>query len=73
MSEYLLSFKPTTRGFGEHDPSAALFENGELVGGHLGLRIVRTISDAHGWEIRLTESKEGGARVEFRVDDAGTS
>jgi carbamoyltransferase len=33
MSEYVLSFKPTTRGFGEHDPSAALFEDGELVFG----------------------------------------
>lgn len=33
MSEYLLSFKPTTRGFGEHDPSAVLFKDGELVFG----------------------------------------
>ncbi len=33
MSEYLLSFKPTTRGFGEHDPSAVLFEDGELIFG----------------------------------------
>ncbi|MFD1685875.1 carbamoyltransferase family protein [Halobellus litoreus] len=33
MSEYLLSFKPTTRGFGEHDPSAVLFKDGKLVFG----------------------------------------
>jgi carbamoyltransferase len=28
---YVLSFKPCTHGFGSHDPSAALFEDGELV------------------------------------------
>ena len=46
------------------------FENGDIVEGHLGLRIVRTISDAHGWDMRLTESENGGSRVEFRVDGA---
>ena len=33
MPDYQLSFKPTTRGFGEHDPSAVLFKDGELVFG----------------------------------------
>jgi len=28
---YVLSFKPCTHGFGSHDPSAALFNDGELV------------------------------------------
>lgn len=31
----------------------------------LGLSIVRTIADAHGWSHRLTESEAGGVRVEF--------
>jgi PAS domain S-box-containing protein len=30
-----------------------------------GLRIVEQIVDAHGWEIAVTESEEGGARFEF--------
>ena len=30
-----------------------------------GLRIVEQIADAHGWEIIVTESKEGGARFEI--------
>jgi signal transduction histidine kinase len=31
----------------------------------LGLDIVRTIADAHGWRIDVTESESGGARFEF--------
>jgi len=31
-----------------------------------GLSIVDTIANAHGWELRVTESSEGGARFEFR-------
>ncbi len=31
MSEYVLSFKPNVDLYGRHDPSAALFEDGELV------------------------------------------
>ena len=31
----------------------------------LGMSIVRTIAEAHGWEITVTESDEGGARFEF--------
>jgi len=38
-----------------------------------GLNIVREIADAHGWNVRVTESETGGARFEFRdvtvVDD----
>lgn len=33
MSEYVLSFKPTTAGFGTHDPSAVIFKNGVPVYG----------------------------------------
>jgi K+-sensing histidine kinase KdpD len=31
----------------------------------LGLAVVRRVAEAHGWRLRLTESKEGGARFEF--------
>ncbi|WP_459194372.1 ATP-binding protein [Halosimplex sp. J119] len=31
----------------------------------LGLSIVRTIAEAHGWEVDVTESDSGGARFEF--------
>jgi signal transduction histidine kinase len=30
-----------------------------------GLAIVKQITDAHGWDVRITESAEGGARFEF--------
>ena len=30
-----------------------------------GLAIVRTIIEAHGWEIEVTESSSGGARFEI--------
>ena len=30
-----------------------------------GLRIVKRIADAHGWEIRVTDSSDGGARFEI--------
>ncbi|WP_347877779.1 GAF domain-containing protein [Halobacterium sp. R2-5] len=30
-----------------------------------GLNIVRSIADAHGWDVRVTESETGGARFEF--------
>ena len=33
-----------------------------------GLAIVRRITDAHGWEVRVTESPAGGARVEVVVE-----
>ena len=36
-----------------------------------GLRIVKQITDAHGWEIIVTESKEGGARFEITGVEEG--
>ena len=30
-----------------------------------GLAIVRRIAQAHGWEVRLTETTHGGTRIEF--------
>ncbi|MDZ7700751.1 MAG: PAS domain S-box protein [Halobacteriales archaeon] len=32
----------------------------------LGLSIVRTVADAHGWELGATDGREGGARFEIR-------
>ncbi|WP_142860141.1 PAS domain S-box protein [Salinigranum halophilum] len=46
----------------------AVFEFGHSTaqeGTGLGLGIVERIADAHGWECRLTEGTEGGARFEF--------
>ncbi len=31
----------------------------------IGLAIVRRVADAHGWDVRVTESESGGARFEF--------
>jgi signal transduction histidine kinase len=31
----------------------------------LGLNIVKQIADAHGWDVAVTESDDGGARFEF--------
>ncbi|MFC7174855.1 sensor histidine kinase [Haloplanus litoreus] len=33
-----------------------------------GLAIVERIAEAHGWTASVTESRDGGARFEFRVD-----
>ncbi|WP_083861932.1 response regulator [Halogeometricum pallidum] len=44
-----------------------VFEHGystERDGTGYGLAIVREIADAHGWEVRVTESADGGARFE---------
>ena len=52
------------------DTRESAFEAGETGGGSgsgLGLAIVRRIAQAHGWEVELTESREGGARFEFRI------
>ena len=52
----------------------AIFETGYSTadeGTGLGLRIVRTVVEAHGWEIKVTESAAGGARFEITgVDHA---
>ena len=36
-----------------------------------GLRIVKQIADAHGWEITVTESEQGGARFEITGVEKG--
>ncbi|XGI84454.1 nitrogen regulation protein NR(II) [Halorutilales archaeon Cl-col2-1] len=33
----------------------------------LGLSVVKRIADAHGWEVSISESEDGGARFEFDV------
>jgi signal transduction histidine kinase len=52
----------------------AVFEagySGHEDGTGLGLRIVRTVADAHGWEVELAESATGGVRFEvIGVDHA---
>jgi len=35
-----------------------------------GLNIVRTVAEAHGWRVNLTEGSTGGARFEFATADA---
>ena len=50
------------------DERAAVFESGYSTttdGTGFGLAIVADIVDAHGWEIRATESDSGGARFEI--------
>ena len=45
-----------------------IFEHGYSTtpdGTGIGLGIVKQIAEAHGWEIRATESSEGGARFEI--------
>ena len=36
-----------------------------------GLAIVAQIAEAHGWDVTVTDSREGGARFEFREQPAG--
>ncbi len=36
-----------------------------------GLRIVKQIADAHGWEVEITESEDGGARFEITGVEKG--
>ncbi len=38
-----------------------------------GLRIVKQVADAHGWELRLTDGPDGGARFEFRNVEFATA
>ena len=47
----------------------SVFDAGETTnpqGTGFGLSIVKRIAEAHGWEVDLTESFDGGARFEFR-------
>jgi signal transduction histidine kinase len=53
------------------DEREDVFEKGystESDGTGFGLAIVETIADAHGWSVGVTDSDDGGARFEFRVD-----
>ena len=50
------------------DKRQTVFEPGETTnpqGTGFGLPIVKRIAEAHGWEVTLTESFDGGARFEF--------
>ena len=50
--------------------SPELFEWGKTTeddGSGLGLAIVSTVAEAHGWQVRATESGDGGARFEFET------
>ncbi|MCU4719361.1 sensor histidine kinase [Halapricum hydrolyticum] len=52
---------------------ANVFESGystATTGTGFGLAIIDEIVTAHGWEIEIAESNEGGARFEIRVDSA---
>jgi two-component sensor histidine kinase len=61
------------------DDRERIFEEGYTAGGGsgLGLSIVRTIVDAHGWSVSVTESPSGGARFEITgvefLDEAARS
>lgn len=52
------------------DQRADIFDHGYTTnreGTGFGLSIVQAFVQAHGWEISITESEEGGARFEIRV------
>jgi signal transduction histidine kinase len=56
------------RGIPESDRETVLEHGFSSDGGTgLGLSIVRDITDAHGWEIAVTEGRDGGARFEIRT------
>ncbi|MFW5978041.1 MAG: PAS domain S-box protein, partial [Halohasta sp.] len=54
------------------DERQMVFEHGYTGsdGTGFGLAIVESIAEAHGWSVRITESRSGGARFEFLVDGA---
>jgi PAS domain S-box-containing protein len=50
------------------DRRETVFESGYSTGedgAGIGLTIVKTIADAHGWDVEITTSEMGGARFEF--------
>ena len=49
------------------DETESIFEEGYSTnaGNGLGLAIVKRVADAHGWDVRVTESEAGGARFEI--------
>jgi PAS domain S-box-containing protein len=54
------------------DERERVFEPGHSTtadGTGFGLAIVRRVADAHGWEVAVSESADGGARFEFRGVD----
>jgi PAS domain S-box-containing protein len=54
------------------DDRGAVFEPGHTSAGGgtgFGLTIVKRIAEAHGWEVAITDGRDGGARFEF--DTAG--
>ena len=69
----------TARGFYVADDGSGLPADRELFepgvstssdGSGLGLSIVETVVEAHGWSIRATESDRGGARFEIQTAEA---
>ena len=65
MPEYVLSFKPTTRGFGEHDPSAVLFKDGTLVFGIEEERLSRNKHAVNEFPIRAIRECLSVADIDF--------
>ncbi|MFW6320844.1 MAG: sensor histidine kinase [Halohasta sp.] len=74
-----VTIKPTPTGFAVCDNGPgippeereAIFESGYTTtesGSGLGLHIVTEIVDAHGWEITVGESADGGARFDVHVE-----
>ncbi len=69
----------TEQGFAIEDngPGIAQSKHGQIFekgytdssGTGLGLSIVKAVVEAHGWEIAVTEGKQGGARFEVTVPD----
>jgi len=53
----------------EHDAVLEMGYTNSEDGTGIGLGIVTEVATAHGWEVDLTESKDGGARFEFRGVD----